>query len=274
MESLQDKAKALRALHGEPMVVLPNAWDAGSAAVIEHAGAKAVATTSGGVSWALGRGDGQKLTRAEMTEAVRRIAAAVSVPVSADVEGGYGPDPADVATTVTEIIGAGAVGVNLEDSRAGTMSLFSADEQAARLKAAREAAVAAGLPDLWINARTDVYLFGVGEPSGRFDDVVTRARAYAEAGVDSIFVPGLIDLAVLRELSAAAPIPVAVMAWPGAPSVSEFAAAGVRRVTVGTALAQGAYAVALRAAQEMLGEGKYDELGAGVDFGTLNGLFK
>ncbi|MEV4602843.1 isocitrate lyase/phosphoenolpyruvate mutase family protein [Amycolatopsis sp. NPDC049253] len=274
MESLQVKAKAFRELHAQPMVVLPNAWDAGSAAVVEHAGAKAIATTSGGVSWALGRGDGQGLTRSEMTGAVRQIARAVSVPVTADIEGGYGPDPADVAATVAEVIGAGAVGVNLEDSRAGTLSLFSPEAQAARLEAGRTAAASAGLPELWINARTDVYLFGIGEPEGRFDDVVARAHAYAEAGVDSIFVPGLVDLAVLRELTAASPLPVAVMAGPGAPSVSDFASAGVRRVTVGTALAQSAYAVALRATQEILGTGTYDELASGMDFGALNGLFK
>ncbi|MET7998459.1 isocitrate lyase/phosphoenolpyruvate mutase family protein [Amycolatopsis sp. NPDC005232] len=274
MESLQDKAKAFRELHAQPMLVLPNAWDAGSAAVIQHAGAKAIATTSGGVSWALGRSDGQGLTRSEMTAAVRQIVGAVSVPVTADIEGGYGPDPADVAATVEEVIAAGAVGVNLEDSRAGTLSLFSPEVQAARLAAGRAAAASAGLPELWINARTDVYLFGVGKPESRFDDVVARAHAYAEAGVDSIFVPGLVDLAVLRELTAASPLPVAAMAGPGAPSASDFASAGVRRVTVGTALAQGAYAVALRAAQEMLGAGTYDELGSAMDFGALNGLFK
>ncbi|MGW4485796.1 isocitrate lyase/PEP mutase family protein [Amycolatopsis sp. NPDC004368] len=273
MESLQDKAKKFRSLHAEPMVVLPNAWDAGSAAVIAHAGAPALATTSGGVSWALGRGDGQGLTRAEMVAAVRLITAAAEIPVSADVEGGYGPEPADVAATVAEVIAAGAVGVNLEDSRAGTLSLFSPSVQAARLAAGRAAAVEAGLPDLWINARTDVYLFGIGDPADRFDDVLTRARAYADAGVDSIFVPGLVDLAVLRDLTAASPIPVAVMAGPGAPSVSEFAAVGVRRVTVGTALAQSAYAVALRSTQQLLGDGTYGELGSAMDFGTLNGLF-
>ncbi|WIX82506.1 isocitrate lyase/phosphoenolpyruvate mutase family protein [Amycolatopsis carbonis] len=273
MESLQDKAKAFRELHAQPMVVLPNAWDAGSAAVIQHAGAPAIATTSGGVSWALGRGDGQRLTRTEMTAAVRQIVRTVSVPVTADIEGGYGPDPADVAATVEEVIGAGAVGVNLEDSRAGTLSLFAPEVQAARLAAGRAAAASAGLPELWINARTDVYLFGVGEPEGRFDDVLARAQAYAEAGVDSIFVPGLVDLAVLRELTAASPLPVAAMAGPGAPSVADLASAGVRRVTVGTAVAQGAYAVALRATQELLGAGTYDELGSAMDFGTLNGLF-
>ncbi|WP_432846770.1 isocitrate lyase/PEP mutase family protein [Amycolatopsis sp. CA-161197] len=271
MESLQDKAKAFRELHAQPMLVLPNAWDAGSAAVIQHAGAPAIATTSGGVSWALGRGDGQRLTRSEMTAAVRQITRTVSVPVTADIEGGYGPDPADVATTVAEVIDAGAVGVNLEDSWAGTLSLFAPEVQAERLAAARAAAASAGLPELWINARTDVYLFGIGEPAGRFADVL--AHAYAEAGVDSIFVPGLVDLAVLCELTAASPLPVAAMAGPGAPSVADLASAGVRRVTVGTALAQAAYAAALRSTRELLDAGTYAELGSAMDFGTLNGLF-
>jgi 2-methylisocitrate lyase-like PEP mutase family enzyme len=273
LELLRDKAKAFRAAHEGAVLVLPNAWDAGSAVVIERAGAPAIATTSGGVSWALGQGDGQRLSRAEMVAAVRRIAAAVTVPVSADIEGGYGPAPADVAATVSAIVEAGAAGVNLEDSIAGSLNLFDAPAQAERLRAAREAAAAAGLPELVINARTDVYLFGVGAPEGRLDDVLARATAYAAAGVDCLFVPGLMDLEVLRRLTAAAPIPVAAMAGPGAPSVSELAAVGVRRVTVGTAIAQAAYTLAERAAAEMLAKGTYAELEQSLDFGTLNALF-
>ncbi|SEO48418.1 isocitrate lyase/PEP mutase family protein [Amycolatopsis saalfeldensis] len=273
LESLRDKAKAFRAAHEGSVLVLPNAWDAGSAAVIERAGAPAIATTSGGVSWALGQGDGQRLSRAEMVAAVRRIAAAVTVPVSADIEGGYGAAPADVAATVSAVVEAGAAGVNLEDSIAGTLNLFAPSDQAERLRAAREAAAAAGLPELVINARTDVYLFGVGAPEGRLDDVLARAAAYAEAGADCLFVPGLVDLEVLRGLTAAAPIPVAAMAGPGAPSVSELADVGVRRVTVGTAIAQAAYTLAERAAAEMLTKGTYAELGQSLDFGTLNALF-
>jgi 2-methylisocitrate lyase-like PEP mutase family enzyme len=167
------QSNSLRALHDGPALVLPNAWDAGSAVVIANAGAKAIATTSGGVSWTQGRSDGQHLTRAEMVELVRRIAAAVDVPVTADVEGGYGPAPEDVAATVEAIVAAGAAGVNLEDSKAPGGPLFEVGEQAERLRAGRAAAEHAGLPGLVINARTDVYLFQIGEPP---DGSVTWSR--------------------------------------------------------------------------------------------------
>ncbi|SFO57257.1 isocitrate lyase/PEP mutase family protein [Amycolatopsis rubida] len=272
MNSLQDKANLFRELHATDVLVLPNAWDAGSAVAIERAGAPAIATTSGGVSWALARGDGQHLSRAEMLTVIAQIAAAVEVPVTADVEGGYGLAPSAVAETVRGVIEAGAVGVNLEDSRAGTATLFTPDEQAERFTAARAAATA-GLSELWINARTDVYLFGVGEPAGRFDDVLTRARVYADAGADSIFVPGLVDVEVLAELATSSPIPVSAMAGPGAPPVSDLAAAGVRRVSVGTSIAQAAYSLAHHAAAEVLKQGTYGEVTGALDFGTVNGWF-
>lgn len=264
-----EKAKAFRALHAEGVLVLPNAWDAGSAAVIAAAGAKAIATSSGGVSWSAGRPDGQGLTRAEMAGVVARIAGAVDVPVTADVEGGYGPDPADVAATVDAVVGAGAVGINLEDSRGHGVPLFSPREQAERLRAARSASA-----DVVINARTDVFLFQVGEPGGRVDAVVERARAYADAGADCLFVPGLADLRTLAALVEAVPLPVNAMAGPGAPAVAELAGAGVRRVSLGTSVAEAAYAVARRATVEALGPGTYGALADALDYGTLNGLFK
>ncbi|WP_285729509.1 isocitrate lyase/phosphoenolpyruvate mutase family protein [Nocardiopsis sp. ATB16-24] len=267
------KARTLRSLHGGEVLVLPNAWDAGSAAAIAAAGAKAIATTSGGVAWSLGRPDGQVLTRREMVEQVRRIAGAVDVPVTADVEGGYGPAPKDVAETVEAVVGAGAVGVNIEDSRAPGGPLFEPREQAERLRAGRAAAERAGLPDLVLNVRTDVFLFGVGEPEGRLDDVIARASTYAEAGADCLFVPGLVDLDTLASLVKATSLPINVMAGPGAPTVAEFEAVGVSRVSLGTAVAQSAYALAQRAAVEALTKGAYDELAETLDFGTLNGYF-
>ncbi|WP_432947266.1 isocitrate lyase/PEP mutase family protein [Kribbella sp. CA-253562] len=278
-----EKARALRAL--DPLI-LPNAWDAGSAVLIAAAGARAIATTSGGVAWSLGKPDGEVVTRDEMIEQVRRIAAAVDVPVTADIEGGYGPTPDDVGRTVKGIVEAGAVGVNLEDSTAPGGPLFTVAEQVERIAAARSAAAAAGLPELVVNVRTDVFLFGIGAPEGRLEDVLTRAAVYAAAGrgdddttdetpigADSLFVPGLADLDVVRELVRRSPLPINVMAGPGAPPVSEFLASGVRRVSVGTAIAQAAYSVALRSAQELLDQGTYSGLDDAVDFGTLNQHF-
>ncbi|GAA1855239.1 isocitrate lyase/phosphoenolpyruvate mutase family protein [Pseudonocardia ailaonensis] len=267
------KATALRSLQTDGVLVLPNAWDAASAALIAAGGARAIATTSAGVSWALGRPDGQNLTRDEMVAAVARIVAAVDLPVSADVEGGYGPGTDAVATTVAAVVGAGAVGINLEDSRAPGGPLFEVEEQVARIGAAREAAAAAGLPELVINARTDVFLFGIGPETGRFDDVVARAGAYARAGADSLFVPGLLDLATLSALTARVDLPVNAMAGPGAPSVEDLRVAGVRRVSVGQAIAQAAYSLARRAAVEVLEKGTFDSLADADPFGEVNGAF-
>ncbi|MER5862958.1 isocitrate lyase/phosphoenolpyruvate mutase family protein [Kitasatospora sp. NPDC002040] len=270
--SQQTKAAVLRELHKDGVLVLPNAWDAGSAALIAQAGVKAIATTSGGVAWSAGKPDQQVLTRDEMVALVRGIVAAVELPVTADIEGGYGPAPEDVAATVTAVIAAGAVGVNLEDSKPD-FSLFTAEEQGARIRAARAAAEQAGLPELVINLRTDVFLFGIGAPEGRQADVLARAAVYAEAGADSLFVPGLLDLTVVAELVQGQPLPVNVMAGPGAPTVAEFEAAGVRRVSVGTAVAQAAYTLAQRAAAELVGKGTYEELAGALDFGAVNGSF-
>ena len=266
-------AEKLRALHAAGVLMLPNAWDAGSAAMIALAGAQAIATTSGGIAWSLGHADGQRLTRAAMIERVGEIVAAVTIPVTADIEGGYGPGPEDVAVTVEAVIAAGAVGVNIEDSRAPGGPLFDPAEQAARIQAARAASVSAGLPELFINARTDVFLYGIGVRQARLDHVLARSFAYAKTGADSLFVPGLTDLQVIHELAEASPLPVNVMAGPGAPPVAELAAAGVRRVSTGTAIAQAAYTLATRAATELLTTGSYTVLEQAVDFGTINSLF-
>ncbi|RSM98731.1 3-methyl-2-oxobutanoate hydroxymethyltransferase [Nonomuraea sp. WAC 01424] len=271
--AVTEKARLFRSLSADSVLVLPNAWDAASAAVIAAAGATAIATTSGGVSWSLGRGDGQHLDRDEMTRAARRIVNAVDLPVTVDVEGGYGPTPEDVAATVRAVAEAGAVGVNLEDSRAVGGPLFDLAEQSARLRAARDAAAAAGLPELFVNARTDVYLFAIGPSEARLDEVLARTAAYAEAGADGIFVPGLLDLDTLSALCAGSPLPVNAMAVAGGPTVPELARAGVRRISLGTALAQTAYTAARRAAAELLGAGTLETLGDSMDFGELNALF-
>ncbi|WP_225727349.1 MULTISPECIES: isocitrate lyase/phosphoenolpyruvate mutase family protein [unclassified Nocardia] len=267
-------AQNFRNLHTEGVFVLPNAWDALSAAVIAEAGAPAIATTSAGASWALGRTDGERLSREEMVALIRRITSVVSVPVTADIESGYGPTPSDVAATVAAVVDAGAVGVNLEDSLAPGGPLHEPAAQAERLRAARTAAAAAGLPELVVNARTDVYLFGIGAEAGRFDDVLARSVAYAEAGADSLFVPGLLDLRTLTVLAAKSPLPINVMTGPGGPSVAELAAAGVRRVSVGSALTQAAYARAADAARELLEKGTYSALTGGLDFGAVQGLLR
>lgn len=267
------KAATLRSLHAEGIFVLPNAWDAGSAAMIAAAGAQAIATTSAGVSWSLGRPDGQHLRREEMVDAVARIAATVALPVTADIEGGYGAEPEAVATTVRAVVEAGAVGINLEDSLAPGGPLHDAAAQADRIRAARVAATDAGLPELVINARTDVFLFGIDAPDGRLADVVARAAAYAEAGADGVFVPGLLDPAVLTTLTGTVALPVNVMVGPGAPDIATLRAAGVRRVSLGQAISQAAYSLARRAAVEAITSGTYDTIADADSFGDINSAF-
>lgn len=270
----RDLAAAFRRLHRPQdgaILVLPNAWDALSARVIEHAGARAVATTSAGVSWALGRPDGQAVSRADMIEAVRRIVRTVRVPVTADVESGYGTGaPEEVEETVHAVVDAGAVGINLEDApgRAGE-PLLSPREHQARLAAAR----AAGGPDLFINARVDVYLRQVGPESGRLDETIRRARAYADGGADGVFVPGVRDAATIRRLVEAIGVPVNILAGPGAPTVEELARLGVARVSVGPAIAGAAMARIRDAARELLTAGTYSALANGVPFAEANALF-
>ncbi|GAA3646121.1 isocitrate lyase/phosphoenolpyruvate mutase family protein [Nonomuraea antimicrobica] len=260
-----DKANRLRSLQNESVLLLPNAWDAASAAVIAAAGAPAIATTSAGVSWSQGRQDGQALSRSDAIGIVARIAAVVDVPVTADIEGGYD----DLTATITDVIAAGAVGVNLEDSRAAGGPLHTVEEQTARIRRARAAATHAGLDELVLNARTDVILFGLGD----LDEVIARTHAYAEAGADSIFVPGLLDLTALRTLAEAAPIPVNAMAMAGGPDVAALTAAGVRRISLGMAVAQAAYTTARQVTLELLGKGTFDSLDGALGFGELNDLF-
>ncbi|MGW5189612.1 isocitrate lyase/PEP mutase family protein [Kribbella sp. NPDC004138] len=243
---MNDLARQLRELHGQPPLVLPNAWDAGSARAIEAAGAAAIATTSTGVAWAFGVDDAGELSQSAALTMIRAVCAAVSVPVTVDVEAGYG----DVAGTVAAVLEAGAVGINLEDSTERVLD--EPEVHAARIKAAR--AVDA---DLVINARTDTYLFG--DRSG----TIERAKLYADAGADVLFVPGVLDLPTIAGLVRESPLPLNVMAGSGAPSVAELAEVGVARISVGPAITSAAYALATAAAKELLTSGTYQGMTVG-----------
>ena len=268
------QAEIFAGLHrpGDPLL-LPNAWDAASAVTIAGAGAKAIATTSAGVAWSLGVQDAADLGADRAAAVIERIATAVGVPVSADIEAGYGLGPEAVTGTVTAVVRAGAVGVNLEDrSGLAEAPLLLPAEQADRLAAARAAADRLGVP-VWINARTDVFLAGDLLAGRRLDAALERAEAYAAAGADSLFVPGLVDLAAIAEL-AAGPLPVTVMVWPGAPSVAELASARVARISLGSAIAQAAYAVAARATAELLASGTYSSSAGGIPYDEMNAVLR
>jgi 2-methylisocitrate lyase-like PEP mutase family enzyme len=270
-----DKAVRFRTLHsGGDILVLPNAWDVASARLVERAGAAAVATTSAGVAWSLGSPDGDQLARGLALELVARVAGAVGVPVTADIENGYATDAKGVADTVEGVIAAGAVGVNLEDGDPrGEQPLRPAAEHAERVAAARAAADASGVP-LYVNARVDTYLMEVGDPAGRLDETLRRAEAYVQAGADGIFVPGVTDLDTVTTLAKSIGKPLNVLAGPGAPAVAELARCGVARVSVGASVARVAYAAAQRAAEELLSAGTYGGLAGGLDYGDLNGLLE
>lgn len=268
MNTTSTRAATFHGLHDHPSrpLVLVNVWDAASARLVEDAGATAIATTSAGVAWSLGRPDGNTLTRAEAMDAVARIAASVSVPVTVDIESGYADDADGVARTVDAVLEAGAVGINIEDGR------LHPDALADRIGAARRAADRAGVP-LFVNARTDVHLAGLVDPERLLAETLERARRYRGAGADGVFVPGVRDVETIRALVESIDGPVNVMAGPGSPTVAELARLGVARISLGSAVAQAAYAVVRQATAELRTTGTYDSLAGGVDYADLNALF-
>jgi 2-methylisocitrate lyase-like PEP mutase family enzyme len=274
----KEKATLLRALHkrGDP-VIFVNAWDAGSARIIEEAGAKAIATTSAGLAQALGYPDGQKLPWNELIAAVRRIVRVVKLPVTTDIEAGFASNPRDLQRNMEELIDAGAVGVNLEDfvHDGQKKKLYPAEEQVARIQAVRKAGDKKGVP-LVINARTDAYWVDPTQSEeSRIEQTITRGRAYIRAGADCIFIPGAVDLHVISRLVEGIDSCVNVLAMKGAPPIGELARAGVARVSVGSGLFRSAYTKTRLNAQEVLQRGTY----AGFIEGTFpyedfNRLFK
>jgi 2-methylisocitrate lyase-like PEP mutase family enzyme len=241
-------ADRLRALHAGPgVLVLPNAWDAASARAFEEAGFPAVATTSAGVAEAIGHRDGEHAPVEEVLDAVGRICRAVSVPVTADLEGGYGLDPVHL---VHGLLAAGAVGLNLEDTdHRGAGRLVDAEVQAGRLAAVKEAGRARGV-DVVLNARIDVHVRQVGPEEGRLAEAVRRGRRYREAGADCLYPIVVSDEAELRALVADTGAPINVLLRPGAPPVSRLAELGVARATFGSGLMR----TAVRAATLQAGD--------------------
>jgi 2-methylisocitrate lyase-like PEP mutase family enzyme len=251
MSSQIEKAEELRRLHAAPEpLVLVNAWDAASARVVADApGCRAIATASWSIAAARGLPDGEAISREAMIDAVGVVARAVELPVTADLERGFG----DARVTIESALEAGAVGCNLEDSDASG-GLWPAQEHAAVVAAARAAGDAAGIP-LVINARTDVYLTDVIPPEERVVAALERGAAYLEAGADCIFVPGVRDLAVLEELAREMGGPVSVLGGAGGPKLAELAAIGIARVSYGPGPLGVAMAALSRAAETLLAGG-------------------
>lgn len=232
MTSTNEKAELFAALHrpGDPLILF-NAWDAGSARTVAEAGAKAIATGSASAGEAQGFKDAEALPIELALANAERIVAAVELPVTVDFEGGYAVEPEPLAANMRRLARTGAVGCNFEDQVVGGEGLHPTDRQCERIRAARHAVG----PAFFINARTDIFLKARREThdEAMVEAALARADAYAGAGASGFFVPGLIDLALLERLCAAAPLPVNFMAYPGAPAAAELAAAGIARISHG-----------------------------------------
>ena len=220
MESRANQAIQFLQLHRGPNVlILPNAWDVASARIFEDAGFPAIATTSAGIAYSLGYADGQHIPREEMMARIGRIARAVHVPVTADIEAGYGFAVEDVAKTTRELIQLGVVGMNLEDGSSDpSRPLIGFELSVEKIKAARQAAVDVRA-QIVINARTDVFLLPGGNPDADYSEALRRLIAFRDAGADCVFAPGLKDAETIGRLAKAVECPLNILAGPGTPSI-------------------------------------------------------
>ncbi len=299
--SAKKASRLLELHHGEQPLVLINCWDAASAAMVEHCGLPAVATSSAAMANALGFPDGQYIPWSQMLDAVARVCRAVRVPVTADIESGFAADVTALETSITQIIHAGAVGVNLEDVMPASLQddnlkddnlenadakkasanvrhgspLFSLPEQIARIQAARRAAQTQGV-HLVINARTDAYWQSGVEPAEAMRNTLERGKSYLQAGADCVFVPGLRNpehiKTVIDHLNAA---PVNILAGPGVPSIPELAKLGVKRVSYGSGPHRAAMGLLRRMSDEARTSGTYTALTEGaVPYEEINGLME
>jgi 2-methylisocitrate lyase-like PEP mutase family enzyme len=250
--------------HGPKILVLPNAWDVASARLFEDAGFPAIATTSAGVANSLGYADGQKIPREEMLAAVRRIAEAVEVPVTADMEAGFGSTPEEVAGTAQAVIAAGAVGMNLEDGAEGKPdSLADVNLQKEIIQAVLEVIEGAGVPFV-LNARTDIFLYGIGPAETRMARTIERLNAYRAAGAQSLFAPGVKDEETIAQLAREVAGPLNILATVGSPPVAELQRLGVARVSVGSGPMRAALGFLGRMARQLREEGVFTMMTEGA----------
>jgi 2-methylisocitrate lyase-like PEP mutase family enzyme len=257
-----------KSLHqGAELLLLPNAWDAITARLIESLGAKAIATTSAGLAWSRGYPDGNALPEDHLIAATRDIARVIRVPLTVDVEAGYSDDPAAVARLVARILALGVVGINIEDG-AGSPDLLCKKIAAIRNLVERSGA------ELFINARTDVYLRGVATGEAAKEEIIRRASRYRAAGCDGLFVPGLSIVDAMAAISAAIePMPLNIMAIPNLPSMDTLQKNGVRRLSAGSSIAQAAIGCMSHLVSSFLAGTMSEMFDASVDYGAVNRLF-
>ncbi len=267
-----DLAQRFKALHhARCPLLIANAWDAGSAAMLAGLGFPAIATTSGGVAWSLGHADGEALPLAELLAAVRRMVRVLDLPLTVDFEAGFGATPVQVEESVRALLETGAVGLNLEDGIRHEI-LRPVEDAAARIAAARRAAQAVGVP-AFINARVDCWMVGGADADALFAAGVRRARAYLDAGADGIYPIALSDPEAIRCFCAEIPAPVNIGARAGLPSLAKLGELGVARVTTATRLSMIALSAARDAAAALRDGGHFDGLDAAFDYEDLQRLF-
>ena len=255
---------------GTGAVVLPNVWDVASARIIEEAGFQAIATTSAGIAFAQGFPDGQKIPAERMITSIAHIAAAVRVPVTADVEAGYGQRPEDAGRTARTVIDAGAVGMNFEDATGDAdHPLTELTLQLERIRAIRETAEDLRVP-IVLNARTDVYLLQIGDPSQRYDEALRRLAAFRDAGADCVFVPGVRDAETIGRIVADLKCPVNRLGVPGSPTVPELVKLGVKRISLGSGPMRASLGLLRRVAEEVKTSGTYKVMEGAPSHAEMN----
>lgn len=252
MPARSQDAAAFHALHRD-FLILPNAWDAASARLMQEAGAKAVATSSAAVAWAHGYADGHHVPVAKLITVVEEIARVVSVPITCDAEGGYDDDPRKAADNVAALIDAGAVGINLEDGKQPH------ELHLKKIEAVRAAAERSGV-DLFINARTDVFLKKLAPPEEAVRETLRRAQAIKAAGASGLFVPAVAKPEDIGAIAEGAGLPLNIMAMPGVPDAAELKALGAKRLSAATAIFNAAMAGAREAAEDFLRSGDSADL--------------
>jgi len=277
-EAQQALAARFRALHQGPhILVIGSVWDIPSAILFERAGFQALGTSSAGVAFSEGYPDGERIPRDAMLKAVARVVKSVRIPVSADLESGFGAAPQEVADTCSQLLATGVVGVNLEDATAASVAaggLLELSHQVAKIRAVRSAARDFGV-DLFINARTDTYwlLHGWDAQTLRAE-TIRRGKAYLEAGADGVFVPGVLAQGDIAALVKALDAPLNVLAIPGCPPVGTLARLGVRRVSQGSGPARACLALAQDIAHALLKEGNYEAFQrSAIPYSEANAIF-
>lgn len=266
--SVADRRARFRALHaGEQLFVMPNPWDVGSARLLASCGFQALATTSAGFAWSIGKLD-QRVSRDELIAHVARLADATPLPLNVDSERCFPDDPGGVTETVALLAAAGAAGFSIEDYDPATDSIEDIEVAAERVAVAADAAHRLSDP-MVLTARAEKHIYGGDD----LDDTIARLIAYRDAGADVVYAPGLRDIDQVAAVVDAVGVPVNVLALPGGPTVAELASAGVRRVSTGSSLTRAAYGALMAGARELLDDGTSRYAESGVSHDALNAAF-